>query len=127
MTKRYSYDEAKKLLILNGINFPPDFDQWELAEANGRTIAHRAARYGLLPVSFNQWDLADKDGWTVAHVAAEHAHLPSTFNRWGIADNAGRTVAKVAFMAGHLSESEYAALVVEIGLNGLTEYTASML
>jgi len=42
---------------------------------SGRKVAHVAARYGCLPADFDQWDLADEDGQTVAHVAAAWGHL----------------------------------------------------
>ena len=48
---------------------PADFDQWELADADGWTVAHAAARFGRLPADFDQWELADASGWTVAQVA----------------------------------------------------------
>ena len=28
-----------------------------------------AARYGHLPETFDQWELADNEGWTVAYIA----------------------------------------------------------
>jgi hypothetical protein len=77
-------------------NLPDGFDQWELANSKGRTVAHVAACYGHLPADFNRWELADKRGWTVAHEAAAYGHLPADFNRWELADKRGRTVAEVA-------------------------------
>jgi len=74
---------------------PPDFDRWDLADNDGRTVAHEAAQHGHLPPDFDRWDLADNDGYTVAHVAAESGHLPSGFDRWDLADKRGRTVADV--------------------------------
>ena len=77
-------------------NLPDGFDQWELANSKGRTVAHVAACYGHLPPSFDRWDLADSRGWTVAHEAAAYGHLPPGFDRWDLADKRGRTVAEVA-------------------------------
>ena len=34
---------------------PPDFDQWRLADENGRTVAHVAAESGHLPKGFKHW------------------------------------------------------------------------
>lgn len=58
-------------------------------------MAHEAAADGRLPPDFNQWDLADKNGWTVAHVVAEHGILPPDFNQWSLKGKDGRTVADI--------------------------------
>jgi hypothetical protein len=50
------------------------------------------ARKGILPIDFNQWDLANWNGWTVAHVVVEHGHLPADFSQWGLIDNNGLSV-----------------------------------
>jgi hypothetical protein len=59
-----------------------DFDEAALVEYLGRpllpagwTIAHEAAKRGLLPEDFGQWDLATTQGLTVLDVAL-HAELP---------------------------------------------------
>jgi hypothetical protein len=72
---------------------PDGFDQWELADEDGTTVAHVVARYGRLPVGFDGWELADNNGTTVAHVAAMVGNLPGGFDRWDLADKNGRTVA----------------------------------
>jgi hypothetical protein len=41
------------------------------SEKTGTTIAHVAAEHGLLPPDFDQWDLADKYGRTVADIIRE--------------------------------------------------------
>ena len=51
-----------------------------------------SVRYDYLPNNFNQWNLSDRDGWTVAHVAALLGHLPPSFNQWNLADKNGVTV-----------------------------------
>ena len=50
------------------------------------------ARDGTLPPDFDQWDLADEQGWSVAHEAAAAQHLPPDFDRWELADMDGYTV-----------------------------------
>jgi len=77
-------------------DLPHDFDQWGLANKNGRTVAHFTALSGHLPADFNQWSLADRYGWTVAHEAAYSGHLPADFDQWTLADRNGRTVRAVA-------------------------------
>ena len=54
-----------------------------------------AAGWRHLPKDFNQWELADKDGWTVAHEVAAHGYLPNDFQLWDLTDKEGRTVRKV--------------------------------
>jgi hypothetical protein len=44
---------------------PEGFVRWELADENGRTVAHEAAEFGKLPEGFDMWHLADKNGKTV--------------------------------------------------------------
>jgi hypothetical protein len=48
---------------------PDNFDQWDLADHNGTTVAHIAAAYGHLPDDFSQWDLVNNNGVTVAELA----------------------------------------------------------
>jgi hypothetical protein len=109
----YTYSELKKgppmlTAALMGVAcnrpLPKDFNTWEMADENGTTIAHMAARFGHLPSDFNQWELADKDGWTVAHATAMHENLPETFDQWEMADEKGRTVAHTAGTYGHLPD-----------------------
>ena len=76
-------------------HLPPDFTRWEIRDADGWTVAHEAAMLGSLPPDFNQWDLADFDGYTVAHTAAEHGHLPPDFPHMDWVDVDGLSVGKV--------------------------------
>lgn len=77
-------------------------DNWLLADRNGRTIAHEAARKGKLPKNFDQWSVADKLGWSVAHEAAKYNTLPQDFNQWGIREKFGWTVAHCVAQKGNL-------------------------
>ena len=52
---------------------PKGFDGWDLADKEGWSLAHEAAKWGTLPEGFFQWDLADKNGKTVRQVAEERA------------------------------------------------------
>ena len=79
-----------------------DFDQWDLKNPDGWSVAHEAARTGHLPPGFTRWEIRDADGWTVAHEAAMHVALPPDFNRWDLADFDGYTVAHTAAEHGHL-------------------------
>jgi hypothetical protein len=47
---------------------PPGFDDWELADDSGWTVAHAAALHGALPPGFDKWDLVDKNGVSVREV-----------------------------------------------------------
>lgn len=79
-----------------------DFDQWDLKNPDGWSVAHEAARTGHLPPDFTRWEIRDADGWTVAHEAAMHGSLPPDFNKWDLADFDGYTVAHTAAEHGHL-------------------------
>lgn len=79
-----------------------DFDQWDLKNPDGWSVAHEAARTGHLPPGFTRWEIRDTDGWTVAHEATMHGTLPPDFNRWDLADFDGYTVAHTAAEHGHL-------------------------
>ena len=48
---------------------PKDFDSWELADGEGFSVAHAAARFWMLPPGFDRWEIADKRGWTVLREA----------------------------------------------------------
>jgi hypothetical protein len=77
---------------------PPDFKDWAAVSngIDGVTVAHYVIFWGhRLPESFDQWDLADKNGSTVAHLAAELGLLPENFDQWDLADNDGETVRDV--------------------------------
>jgi hypothetical protein len=65
------------------------------AQVNINTL-FKMAQNGTLPVGFNQWNLTNEHGWSVAHVAAYCGHLPDDFNQWDLVDNNGTTVAHVA-------------------------------
>jgi hypothetical protein len=103
MSKRYNqYVE----LVMEG-TLPSDFNQWELADLSGWTVAHTAAKHGTFPASFSQWGLADKNGWTVAHNAALRGNLPvlgPDSDLWVLADKNGWTVAHAAAGQGLLPE-----------------------
>ena len=79
-----------------------DFDQWDLKNPDGWSVAHEAARTGHLPPGFTRWEIRDTDGWTVAHEAAMLGSLPHNFTRWDLADFDGYTVAHTAAEHGHL-------------------------
>jgi hypothetical protein len=71
---------------------PSTFNRWEIADEDGWTVAHEAAKYERLPVDFSQWGLADDSGWTVAHMATLWGALPESFDQWGLANSRGTTV-----------------------------------
>lgn len=81
---------------------PEDFQDWGLADKDGRTVAHEAASRGTLTASFDQWSLALPNGRTVAHVVAGYGGLPHDFDQWSLADEKGWTVAHEAAQNGHL-------------------------
>ena len=87
---------CRELLKGEGGHLPEGFDLWGLADEEGRTVAHEAARWQHLPEGFDRWDLADKTGWTVAHMAATWGRLPQDFDQWGLVTKEGLTVADVA-------------------------------
>ncbi len=81
--------------------FPKSFDQWELADENGWTVAHIAAVTNHLPEDFSLWSLASNTGWTVAHTAAAYGYLPKDFHLthpdiWKLKSNIGTSVEDVA-------------------------------
>ena len=84
-------------------------DHLALANEDGRTLAHEAARWGNLPESFDQWDLADKSGWTVAHEAALAGLLPKGFNQWSLADKYERKVGEIWDMRMRVNRASPAA------------------
>ena len=95
-----NYEEAIKLLKQNKL--PSSFSQWYLANKDGRTVAHEAARYGRLPDNFGYWTMHDKNGWSVAHEAAKYGHLPYNFDLWELTDKNWVSVSHIAAQYGHL-------------------------
>jgi hypothetical protein len=87
---------AHKLAMLGQL--PVDFSDWQLTDKIGWTVGHEAALYNHLPDGFKQWDLTNKKGWTVAHIVAWNSTLPADFNQWAmIGETEDRaTVAHVA-------------------------------
>lgn len=91
------------LAARNG-RLPEDFDQWDIRDRYGRTVAHEAALAGTLPAFFDQWEMVGPTpvyGWcSVAHAAAWSGHLPEKFDRWELATEDGWTVAHVVAVKG---------------------------
>lgn len=109
---------------------PEGFNQWTLADPDGWSVAHVAARMGLLPDTFGDWtlatnygdtvaheylrsrrkwpknfhqlDLPGNNGTTTAHIAAQLGLLPKGFAQWDLANNDGWTVAHVCAFWGKL-------------------------
>lgn len=81
---------------------PPDFQDWDVRDPFGRTVAHQTALYGKLPAGFDQWLLVDDDGNSVAHEAARTGQLPADFQDWTHANDDGFAVAHMAAIHGHL-------------------------
>ena len=77
---------------------PFNLDIWQVKTADGKPLAHLAARMGCLPEDFDRWDLASIGGWTVAHEAAMNGMLPKNFNGWDMKDDDNISVAQVAAM-----------------------------
>ncbi len=94
---------------------PPGFDRWDIfvykwESRSPLSIAHVAAKEGLLPKTFSDWDiptvhLEDPSKMkTVAHIAAINGRLPKDFDQWSLIDGMGRTVAHEAAFRGCLPE-----------------------
>lgn len=67
---RYLKERAYKkyIKLAKDDNLPTDFDQWDLADKYGHTVAHVAAKHGNLPTDFNQWNLKNNHNWTVRDI-----------------------------------------------------------
>jgi hypothetical protein len=81
-----SYHEYAELAIYG--NLPIGFNQWDLADENGWTVAEGS----YLPADFDRWELANNKGWTVAHAAASWGWLPDNFDQLGLTDKDGLTI-----------------------------------
>lgn len=53
------------------------------------------AENGTLPPDFQDWDICDEDGWTIAHQAAFWGHLPDNSHCLNLKDKQGNTVADI--------------------------------
>jgi hypothetical protein len=91
-------------------NISEDFNQWNLKDPDGSSIAHKVAAIGNLPANFpaHLWKLMDgdgQDGQSVAHVAVwRKKPLPSFPDEiWALKDRRGRPVAHVAAERGNLT------------------------
>ena len=85
---------------------PWNFDQWDLADENGWSVAHEAAAFSNLPKDFNQWDLISKKGWTVAQIAALWGSLPKDFHinypeHWNSVGPTDKSVESIAIGNGY--------------------------
>jgi hypothetical protein len=112
-----------------------DFGALVMQPETGRTVAHVAATYDALPDGFNQWELTDKNGVTVAqeaeqavrnwrnteprtwlaaspermgwgseHIGAVMGTLPADFGGWHHTDWYGQSVAEAAAIEGTLPD-----------------------
>ena len=53
-----------------------DGSYWSLKDGYGYPLAHIAAKKGVLPYNFDQWDVRDTRGRSVAYVVALYNHFP---------------------------------------------------
>jgi len=56
-----------------------DLSLWGLKTANGETVAHTAAKYNTLPDYFNQWELTNRYGKSVAEIAVLYHNIPKGY------------------------------------------------
>jgi hypothetical protein len=80
---------------------PHDPTLWTIGESYGWPVALQMAESPHpMPEGFDQWDLSDGDGWTVAHEAALQAKLPPDVSpeTLALSDDDGITVADVVQM-----------------------------
>lgn len=59
------------------------------------------AENGTLSEDFQEWNLCDEQGWTIAHQAAYHGHLPENFHSWDLTDKYGVTVESVYYLVNN--------------------------
>jgi hypothetical protein len=90
-------------------NLPPGFNQWNLADNEGRTVAQIAAVLGDLPVNnlgMWSWIVQPEDlrKNTIAHLAAFVRGIPEGgyFDQWNSKNENGDTVAEMAVLGGNL-------------------------
>ena len=101
-----NYQNALQALLDESL--PADFAGWGLCESRRpfdggpHTLAHYAAKRGLLPDGFECWGLVNGRGETVAHVALERGPLPSSFDRWELKGAFYESVAHLAAKTGRL-------------------------
>lgn len=79
------------------LNDPERFDRWDIwLDEYNETLAHYAALFHWLPKEFDQWNLKDNSGRTVAHSLAEYLKddqsFPPNFHQWGLLNRYNRTV-----------------------------------
>lgn len=73
-----------------------DFKYWYISTYSGWTVMHDyIENIARIPLGTIDWALADSDGWSIAHAAAKHDILPDTFNQWSLMDNMGQSVGYV--------------------------------
>lgn len=90
-------------MLENDNELPDGFNDWGMV-INDETISHVAARYLVLPSTFDQWDIRDKNGWSVAHVTASYdSHRTHYGLPWDLRGPNGITVAHVAARNNHIS------------------------
>lgn len=72
---------------------PDGFNRWDIADADGRTVAHDAAFMGRLPSDFNQWCMRSIHGLTVAHAyLSGGGQFTDDFQYWDLEDSFGKNL-----------------------------------
>ena len=77
---------------------PRHFAHWEssiIIDKRSLSVAALAAVLDRLPPFFNQWELSDETGWTVAHVYATYRDMPIGFLGWEMKNKKGVSVRDV--------------------------------
>lgn len=99
-------------MLLLEIPIPNDVDLSARGDEGTETLAHLAATYGQLPADFDQWELLDSNGNTVAHNLAKSwdGQFPDDFEKWDLLDGQGKTVGEVALAHGYLEKKQSAKM-----------------
>jgi hypothetical protein len=89
-----------------------------MADKNGWTVAHEAAKYKHIPANFDQWGLLDENGNSVAFVALIMGCIPNNFTQWDTENADGTTMKTFALRSGGYALNVYMAWMSKSGFDG---------
>jgi hypothetical protein len=102
----YDNEPVAITLLKASYHLPPDFNQWELSDKHGTTVAHFAVTFldgESIPDIEKLYAIRTKNGNStpVAHFYVnEHKRVTDGFDAWTLADAFGETTAHVAVKNG---------------------------
>ena len=86
MMMAYSYEEDVDYMRIHE-RFPDGFNQWDLRNNNGWSVAFITAFRNRLPKGFDRWEIKESNNETIFEKVLRWKRLPDWLNDWDLVIN----------------------------------------